>query len=385
MSQAQARYPELVTPRRVEDGRREDGVLYAGTPRPSGVVAVAWRHGSLTPERYRGLGTFRLEQFLLWGWYDADIVARRGWELDPAFGNLPDDAIHVVVGNREGRILAYFDMQPAVIPPPGQKSAAKATPRGASSHATNGHERSGDVTVTTPGRPWFCCEFESYGATVFPSLAAMREVPLGEIRELPCLLRNGTARRPIVALAATYEAIYAMSRVQVDPALGITVTVGIMDVEARAVTAQLGIPVLYAPLAPVVRNGLPKYWRPELNDPGRFWPFVIATPDLMSADAAEHFQRIDALLAHPMAGLARALVEFARDTRQRLTPRALPRIRDEDSELWTADPFWGMAEAGASGKSAGRADDDGTAVAADLAGMAVSATASAAAQGRGAR
>jgi hypothetical protein len=215
------------------------------------------------------------------------------------------------------------------------------------------------VTVATPGRPWFCCEFESYGEAIFPSLAAMRDVPLGAIRELPCLLRNGTARRPIVALAATYEAIYAMSRVQVDPGLGITVTVGIMDVEARAVTAQLGIPVLYAPLAPVVRNGLPKYWRPELNDPGRFWPFVIATPDLLSPHAVEHFQRIDALLAHPVAGLARALVDFARDQQRRLAPSTLLAVHDKASGFWTADPFWGMAETSTESMSAGRTPGDG--------------------------
>lgn len=382
MSQAQARYPELLMSRRVGARRVEDGVLYAGTPRPSGVVAVAWRHGSLTPERYRALGTFRLEQFLLWGWYDAEIVAEEGWDLDPAFGNLPDDAIHVVVGSREGRILAYFDMQPAVIPAPERGGTdIVAAPRPAS-----GTAGSANISMATPGRPWFCCEFESYGADVFPSLTAIRDVPLAAIRELPCLLRNGTARRPIVALASTYEAIYAMSRVQVSPKLGITVTVGIMDVEARAVTAQLGIPVLYAPLAPVVRNGLPKYWRPELNDAGRFWPFAIATPDLLTAEAVEHFQRIDTLLAHPVAGLARALVEFARDTHQRLAPRALSRSHDDASGFWTADPFWGLSEPAAASTRAECEEERAPATvepAAEHVAVGAAASASLAARGRG--
>src|SRR5260370_34907581 len=100
------------------------------------------------------------------------------------------------------------------------------------------------------------------------------------MRELPCLIRNQAVNSPLSTIA-TLEAVYTMTHVVLQPESGIEATLGCIDVEARRVTSVLGMPFLYAPLAPVIREQFEYYWASGfVNAPGRFWPFGIATEDL---------------------------------------------------------------------------------------------------------
>lgn len=332
--EVEARYPQLLTKLTSWQGmaRTRDAILFHDVRSGSGLTSVAVLHGALSPEQRRALGEFRLNQYLLWHWYDSETVLANGIRTDPALDRLPPDTVHLLVGTMNGRLLAYFSMQPAA-------SGEEWVPQ---RHRMTGPLAiAGKVSIPCIGdsrRPWFPCEFESFGPTVFSSLPALRTIPVTNVRELPCLLRNKVVQSPLSALAVL-EAIYVMSRVQVNSWLAIRATIGIMDVEARQVTAYLGIPTIYAPYAQVVRNELAHYWAEGMNEEGKFWPFVIATDDLLAHPG--HFKRIERMLAEPVEQARRAMVQLRRHARL-IEPRAFVPAPNTSPLLWTSDPHHGL-------------------------------------------
>ena len=74
----------------------------------SGLQVVAIRQDALTASQRQLLSEFRLHQYALCSWYDLAILATHRFECDPAFDELPDGTIHVLVGGPDDRLLAYF-------------------------------------------------------------------------------------------------------------------------------------------------------------------------------------------------------------------------------------------------------------------------------------
>lgn len=332
--EAEARYPQLLTGLLSWRGmaHTRDAVLFHDVRTGSGLTSVAVLHGALSPEQRHALGEFRLHQYLLWHWYDTETILANGIRTDPALDRLPPDTVHLLVGTPNGRLLAYFTMQPTA-------SGEEWVPN---RHRMSGQLAiAGKVNIPCMGdsrRPWFACEFESFGPTVFSSLPALSTIPVARVRELPCLLRNRVVQSPLGALAVL-EAIYVMSRVQVNSWLAIRATIGIMDIEARQVTAYLGIPTLYAPSAKVVRNELAYFWAEGMNEEGKFWPFAIATDDLLTHP--DHFKRIESMLDLPVDQARRAMVQLRRHSRL-IEPSAFVPAPNTSPLTWTSDPLWGF-------------------------------------------
>src|SRR5262249_870063 len=154
-------------------------------------------HGDLTSEQRRDLGAFRLDQYILCGLYNAGAIAERDLQTDPSLDELGPEALHILVGTREHRLLAYFCM----LPPTPQAGAAQNTsslPR----LFGIGEPR----FLLTPGRPWFPAERELYGPAICPSLPALRRIPIKRMRELTRLLRNQVIQSP-QSVTAVVEAI----------------------------------------------------------------------------------------------------------------------------------------------------------------------------------
>src|SRR6185437_3540463 len=80
------------------------------------LITVALRHGDLSAEQRQELGHFRLQQFVLWGWYDLDASVLQTARSDPAFATLLPETIHVITGTLDGRLLAYMCVEPAAWP-----------------------------------------------------------------------------------------------------------------------------------------------------------------------------------------------------------------------------------------------------------------------------
>src|SRR5262249_42855460 len=57
--------------------------------RTSGLITTIIRHGALMETQWRALAEFRLHQFVLLGWYDAERVAADQLTADPMFRLLP--------------------------------------------------------------------------------------------------------------------------------------------------------------------------------------------------------------------------------------------------------------------------------------------------------
>jgi hypothetical protein len=318
-------YPVLLR----EVALEQHGILSERTRHATGLRTVAVRHGALTPVQLSALGEFRLHQYVLCGFYDIGIISAHQMREDPALAKLPSDTIHLFVGTNEGRILAYFYMQPAPGSPPLWKGAVYAG-------ATHLSPAFGDKN-----RPLFPCEFESFGPGVFDSLPGLRGVSTSYTAELSCLLRNQVVQSPL-GTSAVVEAICAMARIQMKPELRLVATVGCMGVEARRVTYQIGMPALYAADAPVLHNRLDFYWSRSANAPGRFWPFVFATADLSAR--VEYFDALDMILSLPPREQRAALVALVRRG-ERIPVRAMLPNAEESSMLWTPDPIYAPASA----------------------------------------
>jgi hypothetical protein len=247
----------------------------------SDLVTLAYRHDTLSPNQWQALGGFRLRQFVLWEWYDAERVRADGLTVDPAFAELPPDSLHIVVGTSDGRFLAYSCVQSA-----------------------GGVPEEAHLRLTSPNRSLFPTERELCGPDLFASLPAMRDLPLSRIREWTCSFRRYGANSSL-AMAALFAAFCAPLRALADSRWGADAMIGNMNATARKIYVSLGMPVLYAPEAPVVAPADDGYWLPKVNAPGQYWPGALARADLV-----EHLgvlQRIDEALEAPPNDLRSAL------------------------------------------------------------------------------
>lgn len=324
--QAEARYPELF----FGPWLRPDGALTYRRRSNIGLVSVAVRHGALTRRQRAALGEFRLQQYILCGWYDAERVKVRRLRADPALEQLSDDDIHVLAGTERGHLLAYFCMQHAI---PASARLEEGAQRGGSAPATTRAFSLGDAE-----RPRFPTEIHSFGPEVFTSLPGLRREPIAHVRELARLVRNQALPSPLAVVAAV-EAILLMAQLVMRPELAIRFSLGCMDRAARRITSLLGMPAAYAPEATPLLQ-LPDHpylscWADHALAPGEFWPFLIATEDAIAHRA--QFERIDAALALPPQRIRRALVALMRQA-ETAYPQALLAAAEGASLGWIPDP-----------------------------------------------
>ncbi len=301
----------------------------------SGLTVRVLQQDTLSEGQRQQLAEFRFQQYLLWHWYDLDTILKHQIRTDPAFETLPAETLHALVGTADGRILAYFSMLPAL---EDQWSEDRS---GLLSKIQRlwSRPQSSALRLQDKERPLFPAEYESFGPDVFSSLPKLAAIPLQEIRELHCLLGNQTAPSAATAVAVV-EAVYTIYRLLVAPSLHLKALIGCIDFEARQVLRELGMPILYAPFAPILHNHLPFYWERSMNDEGKFLPFVVSSDDLHTHP--EHFQALNDLLTMPDSQRRRALVEWRRASQQglrRLEPASfLPKAQAKDvRRVWQGD------------------------------------------------
>jgi hypothetical protein len=332
-----ALYPSaLVTPR-----AGDDGVVYRRERTQSRLTTVALAHGGLSPEQYAAIGAFRLRQYALCGLYDVHRATHARDEIDPSMESLAPEALHVCCGTPDGRLLAYMCMETA------KHRTSVATPvwwwpRFGASGSRHGVPGDASYVFGASPRPLFATEFELFGPKLFGSLPYLRDMAVTRVRELSRMLRNQVVVSPL-SVAATIEIVHAMSRLVTDPTLAIQATLGCLGREGRGLMAQLGVPLLFAPSAPVLphqvalaratRGG--SYWSDSANAQGQFWPFVIASEDVRRN--SQHFARLDELLNLSIGELRRALVHFRREKRM-IEPETLLSGLGDAAIRWTADP-----------------------------------------------
>jgi hypothetical protein len=335
----EALYPSLLLTPHASD----PAVVYRRERAESRLITVALLHGRLTAEQFEAIGGFRLRQYALCGLYDAHRAARDAGEMDPSLGALAPEAIHVCSGTPDGRLLGYMCMETATL------RSSLPTPDRRPRLASGGHDnppRAAAHAFSASPRPLFATEFELFGPGVFAALPYLRETPVARVREISRMLRNQVVVSPL-SVAATVEIVHAMYRLAVDPTLAIRATLGCLGREGRTLLAQLGVPVLYAPDAPVLSQQVARaratrgnsYWSDSANAQGQFWPFVVASEDLRRN--ARHFTQLDDLLTLPIADLRRALVNVRRAGRM-IEPESLLPSPGSSAIRWTADAMDGQ-------------------------------------------
>lgn len=319
--QRQARYPDLFPASAAQQA-------YHHLRSQSGLVTVALRHGTLTARQGAALGIFRLQQFALCGWYDLAAIMNRGLLSDPTLAQCPDATIHILVGTQSDcRVLAYFCLQ--------------ASPQLPHDDCNCGRGRSRPARMADRDRPLFPTEYDQCGPEVFASLPSLAALSMTRVVELACLLSNRAISSPL-SFAALIEGFYTVSILVRDHRLGIDAMIGHVDVDARHLVKRLGVPVLYAPLVPPIPNRQDELWSKDVLEPGRFWPFVIATADLRRH--ARWFARMDEALDADETHLKRSLVNLLRHPvptppRAFLPPRPSPDVATDTAEpfFWTDD------------------------------------------------
>jgi hypothetical protein len=329
--QRETAYPDLFTP--VDDEPLAQRVRVGAS-----LVTTVLRHGDLTRRQRAALGVFRLQQFALCDWYDLSVVVDRGLLVDPSLSDCPDDTIHIVVGSpADHRVLAYFCLQPV---PAGEEGGRFGRWRRPPDPR--------EPRMADGARPLFPSEREQCGPEVFASLPGLAALPIARVYELVCVLSNRVAPSPLTFAAlceAFYtvswlcEAFYTVSSLVRGREIGMDALIGVVDLEARRVVARLGVPVLYAPLARPTPVEHVAIWSRDALEPGRFWPFVIATADLHRH--AAWFARLDEALDADAAHLRRALVDLLKHPSP-TRPRAFVSGASGPGRgyFWTDDPLF---------------------------------------------
>ena len=320
----EARYPLLFQ----SSGRAERAgykrIERAGT----GIVVATILDQTLDADERRAIGEYRLDQYVLAGLYDAELVEREGVETDPAMLALAPDDVHVVVGDAEGRFLSYMCMQS-----PMQTAAA------------SGEEQqpvASSLRLKDTKRPVFPCETE-YGTDLYGRHPGLANLPLFGVRELTRLVRNQAVRTPFDACTVV-EAVVAISQVICDPYHHIEAIVGCAAPEVRRLLFRLGVSLAYAPEAPVIgenaSGSAPNgqlIWTRTANAPGRFWPFALAAADILPDQW--YYDRLDAALALPAAEIMPAIGQVQHQGPLRPPRYCLSEGADGHGAHWTANPF----------------------------------------------
>lgn len=309
--QRQARYPQLLAQ------LATTSPLVFRHREHSDLVVVAAVHHQLDDDLRRAIGQYRFDHSILCGFYDAQYVLAHGITSDPALDAFPSEGIHILVGAGDGRLLAYVCLLPS--------------PDGGATYL-----------MDDPARPLYHVERETFGREAYQSLPALARLPVEQVREFTSLLRNQVDPSPLSTIAVA-EALLTMVQVQLHPLCATTASLGCARLEARRAAQRIGIPLLYAPFAPVVAHDLPPYWTPGADMPGLFWPFVAATEDLQAFQG--HFRLIDAILAGPPAQVGagiQALAAARQPTPFALVPEGAS-ADDAAGVIWTTNPYHGLA------------------------------------------
>lgn len=318
----EARYPLLFQPSARPEAEGYKRLERAGT----GIVVTTALHEQLTDDERRAIGEFRLDQYVLAGMYDAELVEREGIETDPAMGLLEPADVHVAVGDAEGRFLSYMCMQSPLRP------------------SQPADEDAGARRLKDRVRPVFPCETE-YGVELYGDHPGLANLPLRGVRELTRLVRNQALRTPFDAVTVV-EAVVAISRVVCDPYHHIEAIVGCASPEVRRLLFRLGVPVAYAPEAVVIGDNASGsapnghlIWTRNANAPGRFWPFALASADILPDQW--YYDRLDAALALPAMEIAGAIQRAQHQGPLRPPRYCLPEDVEGEDLIWTANPFRG--------------------------------------------
>jgi hypothetical protein len=323
--QREAIYPELLA----GPWSGEHTVLVQRTRTELELHTVVLRHSALSTDQLQALGEFRLQQFLLCGWYDLNIAAMMHARTDPALAEYAPGDMHILIGDaRDHRLLAYCALQAALPQPRRQKNRLWSSL--GKVHGSRPSPLMGDRE-----RPLFPTELGLAGPHLFPSLPALCEVPVAEIYEQACLLGNRVFPSLRVT-AALIEAFCAMWNIIGPPEARIRAVIGNSDAEARHMASvYLGLPLLYAPRAQHAPMRQEAYWSPEADIPGRFWPYIVATEDIRRHEP--FVQRMDATLDTPRPRIRQAMADLLRDPVVTLPALFVP-PPGASTVYWTADP-----------------------------------------------
>lgn len=287
--QLSARYPALTA-----IATKGKDVLYLRN-RPSGLWSYAIRHDMLSASAFNEFGEFRIDQYALAGLYDTSKIAQRGYRTDPTLADLAENAIHVLCGTAAGQILACCSIVP---------------PRGPLYSEPTGLlvKRRRPLALADQERAVFPTETELFGRGVFESLPAIQTIPVERMREIGHLMRNQAIKTPLTGMSV-FEVVYALTQILPNPKLGIDISLGNMGPEARNLMELANIPVVYAPWAQVVvaeANPDEDFWIPPTNAESYFWPFVIASADLLAI--SPYLQQLDSALASAAQSTRSALI-----------------------------------------------------------------------------
>ncbi|HEV8193596.1 MAG TPA: hypothetical protein VGP82_19230, partial [Ktedonobacterales bacterium] len=308
----------------------------------TGLIVVTAPHGALSTTARAAIARFRLKQYVVAGLYDPVRAGHYDDQGDPALQALADHDLHIAVGDDSGRFLAYLCVQSA-LPDPYYAAAAG---DGVSTSRQFRPRHDVAARLWQRYRPLFPVETE-YGA-IYSKHPGMCALPMHAVRELSRLLRNQepTLRRDPLAGLAIAETLLAGIRAVSDRTMGIEAIVGCANPQNRRSLAALGIPVAYAPDAPVVGDNLggasaahELLWTPAAHDVGLFWPCAIASVDLRLDRA--YYAELNAVLAAPLAATD-VLRQLLR--RRMGAPRRRARYIAENtargSFRWTDAPYY---------------------------------------------
>lgn len=264
--------------------------IYVKVRHGTGLVIAVVRHDQLSEEAMEAIARFRLAQYVAAGLYDAQHAWRYQKRGDPALKALSGHDMHVAVGHTNGRFLAYLCIQSAL-------------PLSDISHTSGLRNSNPSPRICEQARPLFPVETE-YG-DIYNLHPGLRVMPVSGVRELSRLVRNqdpALRRDPIVQLALA-EVLLAGATTLYNRSWRIEAVVGCAAPDARRVLYAMGMPIAYAPAAPVIGDnlggGAPEIpndllWAQAANVPGRFWPYAIATADLRLDH--DYFDALDRVL-----------------------------------------------------------------------------------------
>ncbi|HEX9069912.1 MAG TPA: hypothetical protein VF807_14150 [Ktedonobacterales bacterium] len=285
--------------------------------RPSGVCIRVLRHGALSPEQRDALGTFRLDQYGLHGLYRPEIIVERDLRVDPMLDRLEASALHLLALGAQDELLTYTCLQgPSAVAPHALTNGA--VPR-----------------LRDSERPIFPTETR-FGMSLFPSLPALADLPITAVVEVSRLVRNSVVRAP-EARFATFDLAYVLTRLLINPELGLSATIGRMMREARRLFYELRMPMLYAPDAPLlVHDTIPgeDFWTPSSQAPGAFWPYAAATADVRAIEP--YLVRLNQALDAPLEHILPQMKEILSTTAPN-PPTSLLREAARSPLRWTAD------------------------------------------------
>jgi hypothetical protein len=144
-------------------------------------------------------------------------------------------------------------------------------------------------------------------------------------------------------LFALAEVVAAVAKILMDPVNQIEAMIGCGSPQVRKMLFSFGVPVAYAHITSVIGENesveIPgeQLWTSKGLQPGRFWPLILATPDVLLD--AEFYHDADRILGLPLDELAQEL-DSLRSVALRRQPRYVIDARKYGSVLWTGDPFY---------------------------------------------